>query len=373
MDSPFSSGESKSDLSGRFISDMLKMFHEGSFNDVLIKLHDGEIRANKSVLAARCEYFAASFRWKDNNKQEVEEIVIDDCSKKIMTRIIEYIFTGILKVKDLNLLDFLEFKDQVRKMFPGDNLDREIEDTTELKSYQMLKINDNIYYSHTTTPILPTNEEIAKALSLVKTGKLPSEVMVELARAIETSIWHEKPDLPKELKARTKALADLVSYGVIDSVQHLKLNLFRREPPGSYLFELIPCVKGTLDICNLEKGLSSGHNLKTLLDVAYCEKLQLSTERLNKEETEALASAMRSRVEILSLMTFKDWEMDYDTFSKYKGDGKCREVHLIDNSDQCWSELFELFDYSNSKDRIVVFGIRIRSIFKFRIVFELFE
>ena len=28
---------------------------------------------------------------------------------------------------------------------------------------------------------------------------------------------------------------------------------------------------------------------------------------------------------------------------------------------QCWSELFELFDYSNSKDRIVVFGIRIRT------------
>ena len=30
---------------------------------------------------------------------------------------------------------------------------------------------------------------------------------------------------------------------------------------------------------------------------------------------------------------------------------------------QCWSDLFELFDYSNSKDRIVVFDIRIRSIF----------
>ena len=43
------------------------------------------------------------------------------------------------------------------------------------------------------------------------------------------------------------------------------------------------------------------------------------------------------------------------------------------NLGQSWSELFELFDYSHSKDRIVVFGIRIRSIFKTRIVFELFE
>ena len=113
MDSPFCSGDRNGnelilDCSDRFLSDMMKMFRDGSFNDVCIKLHDGDIKANKSVLAARCEYFAATFRWKDNNNQEVEKIVVDDCSKKIMTCIIEYIFTGILKATDLNLLDFLE-------------------------------------------------------------------------------------------------------------------------------------------------------------------------------------------------------------------------------------------------------------------------
>ena len=35
--------------------------------------------------------------------------------------------------------------------------------------------------------------------------------------------------------------------------------------------------------------------------------------------------------------------------------------------EQCCHELFELFDYSNSWDRIVVFGIRIRSFFRNRI------
>ena len=40
---------------------------------------------------------------------------------------------------------------------------------------------------------------------------------------------------------------------------------------------------------------------------------------------------------------------------------------------QCWNELFELFDYSNSWDRIVVFSIHIRSFSGFRILFELFE
>ena len=40
---------------------------------------------------------------------------------------------------------------------------------------------------------------------------------------------------------------------------------------------------------------------------------------------------------------------------------------------QCWNELFELFDYSNSWDRIVVFGVRIRSFSGFQILFELYE
>ena len=62
--------------------DLMKMYREGSFNDVCIKLHDGEIKANKSILAARCEYFAAAFRWKSNNNPDVEEIVINDCSTR---------------------------------------------------------------------------------------------------------------------------------------------------------------------------------------------------------------------------------------------------------------------------------------------------
>ena len=129
------------DFKDKFVNDMMKMLSDGSFNDVCIKLHDGEIKAIKNVLAARCEYFAATFRWKSNNNHNVEEIVINDCSKKIMTRIIEYIFTGILKVKDLNLLEFLELKDQVRKMFPGDKLMGPIE--------EVLKIEDHRYVSFT--------------------------------------------------------------------------------------------------------------------------------------------------------------------------------------------------------------------------------
>ena len=114
-------------LRDKFVSDMMKMLSDGSFNDVCIKLHDGEIKANKSILVARCEYFAATFRWKSNNNHDEEEIVVNDCSKKIMARIIEYIFSGFLKAKDLNLLEFLELKDQVQKMFPGDEVEKMME------------------------------------------------------------------------------------------------------------------------------------------------------------------------------------------------------------------------------------------------------
>ena len=60
---------------------------------------------------------------KSNNNHDVAEIVVKDCSTKIMTRIIEYLFSGILKAKDLHLLDFLELKDQVQKILPGDELE----------------------------------------------------------------------------------------------------------------------------------------------------------------------------------------------------------------------------------------------------------
>ena len=93
------------DRSKQFMSDMVKMLCDGSSNDVCIKLHDGEIKANKNVLAARCEYFAATFRWKSNNNHDVEEIVVNDCSKKIMTRIMKYLFSGIMKVDDLSFLE----------------------------------------------------------------------------------------------------------------------------------------------------------------------------------------------------------------------------------------------------------------------------
>ena len=258
-------------------------------------------------------------------------------------RIVEYIFSGILKAKDLNLLEVLELKDQFRKMFPGDSLERQIDDVLKDKNYRH-------YFRNSSFTIPPTNEEIVKALALVESGNLQPEVLVELARAIETHIMNW---CGSGMDENTMTLANLVSYGVIESLQNLWLNL--TSPPSDYLKGLIPCVTGKIRIslwksvqphqtndADLEK-----YNLVTFFDAIKCKELHLHIDKVNQEETEALVRAMTTRVEILHLDTFFKFQIDSDTFSMYGGDGKCREVHIC-----CHSEyhLSPLLDSVNCKE-----------------------
>jgi len=344
------------DLREKFQTDMKEMLRDGSLNDVGIKLHDGEIKANKSVLAKRCEYFAATFRWKSNNNHDVEEIVVNDCSMKIMTRIVEYLFSGILRAKDLNLLDFLELKDQVQKILPGDKLEEKMDTylrgSNDVRSQSTSKsmIFPGVCFGFS----LPTNEEIVKALSLVETGNLHSQVLVEIGKHIG-----KERDCPEKVAA----LASLVYHGVMTSVEKVSLcshayddpedsfdTLASRDSldgyesgedskdieriqfkpldlgliPVDHLKALVSCVTGSIRITNV-----TNYDVTSLLDSLNCKELHL-TQRLNREETGALVRAMSSRVEIVHLGS-KDGaiSLDVDTLTKYKGDGKCREVHCV--------------------------------------------
>ena len=333
----------KFDLSDRVTSDMLKMFREGTYNDVCIKLHDGEIKANKFILAARCEYFAASFRWKnDNNHEDMAEVVIKDCSKKIMSLIIEYIFSGILKIKDLKLLEFLEMRDQVRKMYPGDKLEGKIE--TLLKD---ASDGSGYYRVSSVRPsfiLPPTNEEIVKAVSRVETGNLQPEVLMELTRTIESHItkWNGS-----KLAENTSALSTLVSCGVIESVQNLELNLRNASGNLQHLQTLVSSVSGELHIDNIQPHYDitntpyKHYDLETLLDSANCKVLYLFADELNQEETEALVRSMSSRIKMLHLSLHPFFRLDYDAFSKYTGDGTCTEVHIANHSDYHLSPLLD--------------------------------
>ena len=195
------------DRSGQFASDMMKILHDGSFNDVCIKLQDGEVKANKSVLAARCEYFAATFRWKNNNNHEVEEIVVNDCSMKIMTRIMKYLFSGILKIDDLSLFELLQLRDQIRKMLPGD----ELEELIQKYLYSPPdKYKHEKFRKH--GKFFPTNEEILKTLSFVESGNLQVLFPEEIGEILELS---------NDCENKIRSLASFAYHGVLPNVAKL--------------------------------------------------------------------------------------------------------------------------------------------------------
>ena len=181
----------------------------------------------------------------------------------------------------------------------------------------------------------PTNEEIVKAMSLVESGNLQSQVLAELGKFTE----REKNNYGLE---QISALASLAYHCVLDSVEELYLisnerlcspslfGAYNFHPldlgfvPAEHLQALFPCVTGSVYITNV-----INYDMTSLLDSLQCKELHLA-QRLNQEETEALVRAMTSRVEIVHLGN-RDGitSLDLDTLTKYKGYGKCREVHCF--------------------------------------------
>ena len=87
------------------IFDLMKMISKGSSNDVKIVLKDGEIYANKDILSARCAYFATCFSNSEVkfNEGETNSVTFDHCNKNVMEKIINYLFTGDMKLYDFFL------------------------------------------------------------------------------------------------------------------------------------------------------------------------------------------------------------------------------------------------------------------------------
>ena len=107
-------------LDGRdkFVEDILQLLKKGSSIDVRITLEDGEILANKDVLSTRCEYFATMF---SNNEVKFIEGVTNSvdmshCSKVIMEKIINYLFSGKMKLNDFKLEQLLKLMNMASLM-----------------------------------------------------------------------------------------------------------------------------------------------------------------------------------------------------------------------------------------------------------------
>ena len=103
----------------KFKSDILAMITNGTSNDVKILLEDGEILANKDVLCARSDYFATMFSY--NNQVsfvegETNKVDMVHCTKVIMQKIINYLFSGDMSIHDLNLPDIVKMMNMTSVM-----------------------------------------------------------------------------------------------------------------------------------------------------------------------------------------------------------------------------------------------------------------
>ena len=105
MDDPYYNEDATS--RDHFVEDILKMLEQGSLNDVKIKLSDGEIFANKDILVARSEYFAAMLSKNKFEEGETSSVDLSHCSKAIMEKIVKFLFSGGLNFDGLSLFNGL--------------------------------------------------------------------------------------------------------------------------------------------------------------------------------------------------------------------------------------------------------------------------
>ena len=110
-----------------FVEDILKMIQRGSLNDVKIRLSDGEIVANKDILMARSEYFKTMF----NNNKFIESqtscVDMRHCSKVIMDKIVNYFFSGKMKINELTLAQLLKLTSMLGMLM----LDKQMKRTSD--------------------------------------------------------------------------------------------------------------------------------------------------------------------------------------------------------------------------------------------------
>ena len=111
----------------KFVEDMFHLLKSGKMsNDIRIVLEDGEISANKDVLSTRCEYFATMFSNNNNNNEvkfiegETKSVDMRHCTKVIMDKIIDYLFSGEMRINDLNLKQLLKLMNMASLMLLDD-------------------------------------------------------------------------------------------------------------------------------------------------------------------------------------------------------------------------------------------------------------
>ena len=108
-------------------ANLLKLYKNGSSNDVKIILQDGEICANKDILSCQSKYFATTFSNMDFIEGKSREVSLYQFDKITLEPVIEYLFSGEMDLKRFKLEILLDMMHVSRYLDIDDELFNEIE------------------------------------------------------------------------------------------------------------------------------------------------------------------------------------------------------------------------------------------------------
>ena len=158
----------------RLTEDLLKLLENGSSNDVTIILEDGELRANKDILMARCPYFATMLNNQNFVESKTNTIKMMTGDKETMMRVLRYIFSGDIAAlsNGLSLYHLIKLMDLLRLLLLDQAFSK-----AEQKTF---KVIDNINKDHENNEeILKFYEDEAWYVGVVESLKLCHELKFE--------------------------------------------------------------------------------------------------------------------------------------------------------------------------------------------------
>ena len=132
--------------------------------------------------------------------------------------------------------------------------------------------------------------------------------------------WSDVSHEPYE--AELKRAAQLAQEGYLSSVTYMRIsNKNLSEIPSDQLAKLASIVTYYVDIDNYD-NITPESQLSTILANVQCTRLELRNVTLSEENTQALVTAMRERVERVTLDD--NITLDIEQLTKYDGQGRCR-------------------------------------------------
>ena len=148
-------------------------------------------------------------------------------------------------------------------------------------------------------------------------GILSQDVFMSLAVRVKGMLTRGFSDLPVVTCA-----ASLAHHRLLGSVKGIVLRDDLTSVPAGHLGPLTSSVTGSVYISDV-----SGCDLVTILDSVQSAGLWITSQSLDREETQALVRAMESRVQQLGLNG--GVTLDTGALTSYSGEGECRWLRSI--------------------------------------------